>query len=122
MRIFSLIAALAALLALAAPARAGMVEECAQGRGLDLTISGCTAMIRSGQYSGRNLLVAYYNRGLAYHRLGDHARAIEDFDQAIRLDPGLAIPYNDRGAAYRKLGDPARAIKDYDQALRLDPG
>ena len=117
-----LAAALAALLALAAPARAGMVEDCVQGRDPDLTISGCTAVIRSGQYSGRNLVVAYYSRGLAYHRLGDPARGIEDFDRAIRLDPGLAIPYNDRGAAYHKLGEHARAIEDYDQALRLNPG
>ena len=41
-------ATLAALLALATPARAGMVEDCVQDRDPDLRVGGCTAAIRSG--------------------------------------------------------------------------
>ncbi len=48
-----LAATLAALLALAAPTRAGMKEDCNQERDPDLGVSGCTAVISSGQYSGR---------------------------------------------------------------------
>ena len=43
-------ATLAALLALAQPARAGMAEDCAQARDQDLSIGGCTAVIRSGEW------------------------------------------------------------------------
>ena len=30
---------------------------------------------------------AYYNRGNAYRRLGQQQRAVEDYDEAIRLEP-----------------------------------
>jgi len=54
--------------------------------------------------------------------IGKTAQAIEDFDQALRLDPGLALAYNSRGSVYYDLGDYGRAIENFDQALRLDPG
>ena len=113
---------LAALLALAAPARAEMVEDCNQEYDWDLKIGGCTSAIRSGQWQGEKLAAAYTNRGEAYGNLGDPARAIKDFDRALRLDPGDARAYYNRGFAYRKLGDTARAIEDYDRALQIDPG
>ena len=119
-------ASLAALLALAActagMGKAGMVKDCEQVRDWNLKISGCTAMINSGQYSGWDLVVAYGNRGNANDKLGDYAQAIEDYDQALRLDPNVALTYYNRGITYSDLGDIARAIEDYDQALRLDPG
>jgi tetratricopeptide (TPR) repeat protein len=73
---------------IAPPARAGMEEDCVQDRDLDLQINGCTAVIRSGHYSGKNLAIAYYNRGTPYLRLAEYARAIKDYDEALRLDPG----------------------------------
>jgi tetratricopeptide (TPR) repeat protein len=65
---------------------------------------------------------AYNNRGLAYSRKGDDDRAIADCDQAIRLDPKLALPYKQhRGNAYNSKGDYDGTIADADQALKLDP-
>ena len=121
-----LAASLAALLALAACTagmmKAGMVEDCAQERDPGLGISGCTAVIHSGQWQGKDLAWAYYNRGNAYYSLGDYARAIEDHDEALRLDPGNALFYSNRGSAYDELGEYRRAIEDYDEALRINPG
>ncbi len=65
MRIYSLIAVVLLVSSLAAPARAGKAEVCVQDTDLDLSIGDCIAVICSGQYSGRNLAVAYYNRELA---------------------------------------------------------
>jgi tetratricopeptide (TPR) repeat protein len=113
---------LAVLLALAAPARADLTEDCVQSRDLDLGISGCTSVIQSGQYFGKDLSWAYNNRGTNNMLLGNYDRAIEDYDQALRLDPGYALSYYNRGDAYRRLGEYRQAIEDYDQALRLDPG
>ncbi|MFQ5924663.1 MAG: tetratricopeptide repeat protein, partial [Dehalococcoidia bacterium] len=52
---------------------------------------------------------------------GEFERAIEDLDEAIRLDPRVAMSYGNRGFAYYNLGEFERAIEDYDEAIRLDP-
>jgi tetratricopeptide (TPR) repeat protein len=46
---------------------------------------------------------AYLNRGLSYARLFGYERAIEDYDEAIRLDPQYAQAYYNRGIAYEVL-------------------
>jgi tetratricopeptide (TPR) repeat protein len=48
-------------------------------------------------------------------------KAIEDYTQAIRLDPNSSIAYRERGKAYSDKGDQDKAIADYTQAIRLDP-
>src|ERR1700680_3645239 len=56
----------------------------------DLQISGCTALIESGKYNGKDLAYAFHNRGNAYQSKGQYDRAIQDYDQAIRLNPQYA--------------------------------
>jgi len=101
MRILSLIAVVLFVSSLAAPTRAGMEEDCEQFGDRNLQIKGCTAMILSGQYSGRNLAVAYRKRGFTHYLLGDPARAIADYDQALRIDPGYTRAYTSAGQAKR---------------------
>jgi tetratricopeptide (TPR) repeat protein len=113
---------LAALLALATPSRAAMMEDCVQNRDWDLKVHGCTSVIDSGQYSGKKLAAFYSLRGITYHRLGEYQRAIEDYDEALRLAPNFAPIYLSRGISYRRLGEYRRAIEDYDEGLRLAPG
>jgi tetratricopeptide (TPR) repeat protein len=38
-----------------------------------------------------NYARAFANRGIVYGRKREYDRAIQDFDQAIRLDPDLAL-------------------------------
>jgi tetratricopeptide (TPR) repeat protein len=63
----------------------------------------------------------HYERGLACDRLGDHDRAIAEYNEAIRLDPKCARVYPKRGVAYSKMGDFDRAIADFTAALQSDP-
>jgi tetratricopeptide (TPR) repeat protein len=88
----------------------------------DLAIGGCTALIQSGSLNDEHLAIAFSNRGSAYSKKGESDRAIADYNQAIRLDPGYAYAFYNRGSAYADKGEYDRAIADYDQAIRLDPG
>jgi tetratricopeptide (TPR) repeat protein len=47
--------------------------------------------------------------------------AIEQFTEAIRLDPQDADAYGNRGLSYGELGEHQRAIKDYTEVIRLNP-
>jgi Flp pilus assembly protein TadD len=62
----------------------------------------------------------YHARGVARQQAGDAQGAIEDYTQALRLNPNDAAAYNNRGAARATVGDAQGAIEDYTQALRLD--
>ncbi len=80
-------------------------------------ISGCTAVIRSGTFQGRDLAWAFINRGGRYKDRGDYTQAIADYDQSIRLDPTDTDAFYNRGVAYKAKGEYDRAIVDYDRAI-----
>jgi tetratricopeptide (TPR) repeat protein len=63
----------------------------------------------------------FYNRGLAYAQLGEFAQAIEDFNQALRLEPKLAVAYYNRGFVYFGKREYEKAVEDFSESLRLDP-
>src|SRR5262245_18453125 len=86
----------------------------------DRSVHGCTRIIQDRGEATENHVNAYNNRGIAYRAKGDHARAIADFSEAIRLNPN-AFTYYNRGVVYGSKGDHDRAIADYNEAIRLDP-
>jgi tetratricopeptide (TPR) repeat protein len=47
-------------------------------------------------------------------------RAVADFDQLIKLDPGNALAYYNRGLTLRNRGEVDRAIADFSAALKLN--
>jgi aspartyl protease family protein len=60
-------------------------------------------------------------RGLAYEAKGDLAHAISDYQQVLRLEPGLAgIPFNLAGL-YERTGRPCEAIFPLEQFLHYHP-
>jgi tetratricopeptide (TPR) repeat protein len=63
----------------------------------------------------------FLDRGIMFAERGDYDMAIEDFTEAIKLNPNLAAAYFNRGNAYGFKEDYDRAIVDFNQAIRLDP-
>jgi tetratricopeptide (TPR) repeat protein len=63
----------------------------------------------------------YYDRGLAWMLKQDYPHAVADFDQSIRLNPGVADVHYSRALALGRGGDFARAIPGLDDTLRLNP-
>jgi len=62
---------------------------------------------------------SFYRRGLTYFEKNDYSRAIQDFDEAIKLNPDNAAILQSRGWAYESKNDYDQAIRDYDRALSL---
>ena len=63
----------------------------------------------------------FLDRGIMFAGRGDYDLAIEDFTEAVKLDPNYALAYYNRGNTYRYKGDYDRAIADYNQSIKLDP-
>ncbi len=87
----------------------------------DTRIAGCSAVIQASQGKNGNLYLIYNNRGTAYSRKGDHVRAIQDFNEAIHLNPNYADFYHNRGVDYSAQRDYDHAIQDLNDAIRLRP-
>jgi tetratricopeptide (TPR) repeat protein len=117
-----------------APAEAQTKQQIVWCKNSDGTFSpdqvniGCTAIIQTGKWRGKELAVAYNSRGNAYklksdldRTNGNLERAIADYDDAIRLDPNDPLFYYTRAVAYDAKGDRDHAIADYTEAIRLNP-
>jgi tetratricopeptide (TPR) repeat protein len=93
-------------------------KTCA-GDNPDASVAACTALIQGGQETDEGLAIAHNNRANAYINKGDNDRAIQDLDEAVRIDPNYATAYYNRGIAYNNKDQHERAIQDFDQAIRL---
>jgi lipoprotein NlpI len=86
----------------------------------DFAIDYCTLAIQKDALSDQELAILFSNRGLAYYNQKDYERAVQDYDQAIRLGLIDADLFYRRGLVYFENNDYNRAIRDFDEALKLD--
>jgi tetratricopeptide (TPR) repeat protein len=63
----------------------------------------------------------YYERGVAYLKMGFPDTAAEDFTTAINLAPHDGRAFQQRARAYVELGDSYKALRDATEAIRLKP-
>lgn len=74
-------------------------------------------------YISKNPPIAgpYFSRGMARLQSNDFQGAIEDFDNAIKIENNNAKYYRYRGMAKLRADDTDGAYKDFEQALLIDP-
>lgn len=96
-------------------------RRCAQETRPELVLDYCSRAIQSGQLSAANLAIIFQVRGAHYTGKGEYDRAIQDFSEAIRLNPNDARAFYNRGNTYGDMGEHDRAIEDFSQAIRLNP-
>jgi len=98
------------------PAAADDYDDCANLDGR-AAIDACSRGITSGRYRGRDLAALYYNRGILHD---DPQNKLDDYTQAIRIDPEYASAYYNRGLTFRKMNRLDDALADYSAALRIE--
>ncbi len=76
-----------------------------------LVLTSCSSSVSSAE--------AHNNRGLAYSNLFQFKRAIENYSEAIRLNPQYAEAYINRGFAYDMQGKKAEALADFEECITL---
>ena len=64
---------------------------------------------------------AHNNLGVAYHVRGQIDVAINEYKNAITINPNLADAHSNLGVAYYTRGNVDRAIKEWKEALRISP-
>ena len=69
----------------------------------------------------KNIKYVYHNRGWVRQAMEDYAKAINDYDASLAIDPEFAPAYYGRATAYDKSGNLPRAVEDAKEALRLAP-
>ena len=78
-------------------------------------------LIQSGRLKTMDLAYAYSRRGLSNLVLHQLARAIQDFDEEIKLTPNDAEPFWMRSVIEKRLGNIAAANADKAKACAHDP-
>ena len=87
----------------------------------DVSIAGCTKIIKAGNQPVRNIAGAHFFRGNSYLSKGDNKRAIADYSKAIKLNSNDADFYSNRGVAYFNIKDFDRAIADASKSIAIKP-
>ncbi len=64
---------------------------------------------------------AHFERGNALDEKGERERAIEEWQQAVQLDPDHSAAHYNLAIAFTDAGQPDLAIEEFRQAIRLDP-
>jgi tetratricopeptide (TPR) repeat protein len=77
----------------------------------------CTQAIAQKQ----NLLYVFWGRGTFYRAQGEFDKAINDFDDAVRLDPKNITALILRGSTWQAKGEYDKALADFNEAVRLAP-
>lgn len=82
-------------------------------------IAAYTKVIKSGKLSGKDLAMAYMERGLAYSNADKTTEALADMLQAIKLDNTNPDFHLDTSIVYQKRGDYKNSLEQINKAMVL---
>ena len=104
--------------ALASPSRVGDKWPLCARSDADRAIVACTSIIRERD---PDLVLALYNRGIAWRQTRQFDRALADLTRAIQLKADFAAAFVERGIVHYEMRHYALAIADNNAAIRLKP-
>jgi tetratricopeptide (TPR) repeat protein len=120
--LFGLFLTIAFIAMLVRPGFAGLDQDkelCRSSKDYDVIISSCTSVIESNQMQRPE--VTYTQRGRAFHALNQKQQAMQDFDQALNINPDHGTALLNRGSLHNGLGEYQLAIQDFDRLFQLNP-
>ncbi len=85
----------------------------------DQVISECGLVVADPTYKAR--ANAYTNIGIAYYSKGDMAKARENYEQALKLNPAFVYAHNELGKLYMSTGRYGEAVTEFQQAVQGYP-
>jgi lipoprotein NlpI len=88
----------------------------------DQSIAACDRIIGDAKATGSNRAAALSSRCGWRWAKQDTDHALEDCNQAIKLDKDRADAYINRGNVFLSKGDTDRALNDFNEAIKRDPG
>ena len=84
-------------------------------------IAACTRLVGAGRLSPTELATVYTNRGTAHRLLGQYDRALQDQDEAVRLNPRNSRAWHNRGVAlYYSANSISRSSSTFGRAIAID--
>ena len=63
----------------------------------------------------------YFDFGIHYQQRGEFKKAIDSYDQAIKINPKYVEAFNNRGSAKGNLGEYRDAIADFNETIEINP-
>ncbi len=83
-------------------------------------IQACTELLDRKILEGRERFYLFVDRANAYFSQGDKQRALDDYNEAIKVAPGTATPYYYRGLFYAAQSNGDAALRDFDTAISIN--
>lgn len=87
----------------------------------EVSIRGCTMIIRSNNITGLHRAATLRQRAQHYLAINDEDRALADYTASLRLDAEAGSAYFNRGEIYLNRGEFDAAAADFTQLIRLQP-
>ncbi len=87
-------------------------------------VAGCTladALLADPRLAPADRVSGLVLRARGLEMIGDHARAIDDLEAALAIDPRQAWLWNELGLVCSDAGRPGPALAAFEQATRADP-
>ena len=84
-------------------------------------IQACTEALDRRIFEGSDRYYLFVNRAEAYFAQGDGPRALDDYNEAVRLAPKNPRLYYNRGVFYAAQTDGEAALRDLGAALSINP-
>lgn len=82
-------------------------------------IDVCTKLIDSKILKPKELIMAHAIRGFHYDKKGEYDKALEDYNEAIKLDAEEPALYLQRAGVYAHKSDLNNAIPDFNTTIKM---